>query len=365
MLKVRREIIDKLNAATDAGPVQESLKAAVQTELMTIPPYLTALFSIRDENFEARKLVHSVVVEEMLHMTLAANTLIAIGGDVPIVALGSSIRYPSTFPLDVDDGLVVGLASLTRPQIHDVFMAIERPDTTATLPGEGGSVPPIGPGSGYGSLGDFYNAVIEALKRLGPSVFAQPRLERQVVITDWFNYEIEGAPDGRVSSFESAQAVLEKIIAQGEGLQIRQDQIDPKDGDKTYAHYFKFGEIYYGKLLVPDDKAISGWSYTGDDVPLDTGLIVTLQNNAALSDYPPDSGAHIAGSAFYGAYCRLLRALEETFNGSPAKLDSALGIMFELKLVAQQVMQFAVSENAYAAPPFMPDHSRMEPVVRL
>ncbi|MGG1948743.1 ferritin-like protein [Trinickia sp. NRRL B-1857] len=365
MLKVRKEIIDKLNAATDVTPVQESLKAAVLTELMTIPPYLTALFSIAEGNDEPRKLVHSVVVEEMLHMTLAANTLIAIGGTVPILALGTSVRYPSTFPLDVDDGLVVSLASLSTEQTHDVFMAIERPDTTAVLPGESAPLPPVGTPQGYASLGDFYNAVIEALKRLGSGIFAKPRVDRQVAISGWFNYEIDGASDGRVSSFASAQAVLNKIVAQGEGLQIVHDRIDPKDGDKTYAHYFKFGEIYHGKQLIPDKNDVSGWSYTGPDVGLETGRIRTVQKNAALSDYTAGSGAYIAGSAFYGAYCRLLKALDETFNGNPAKLDSAMGIMFELKLLARQVMRFRVSQSAFAAPPFMPDHSRMGPAFDL
>ncbi|RBH51872.1 hypothetical protein C3F00_033145, partial [Pseudomonas sp. MWU13-2860] len=52
------------------------LAGAVRLELSTIPTYLTALFSIKPgQNQEARALVQSVVVEEMLHMTLAANTL--------------------------------------------------------------------------------------------------------------------------------------------------------------------------------------------------------------------------------------------------------------------------------------------------
>lgn len=366
MLKVRKDIIDKLYAATSVDPVQESLKAAVLTELMTIPPYLTALFSIKASNCDARTLVHSVVLEEMLHMTLAANTLIAIGGNVPIFELGVNVRYPSTFPLDVDDGLVVSLASLTGQQTHDVFMAIERPDTMAALPGETEPRPPVGHRSGYASLGDFYDAIIQVLRKLGSGIFANPRVDQQIDIRKWFPYEIEGFPDGRVYSFESAQAVLNKIVEQGEGLRITQDPINPKDGDGcNYAHYFKFGEIYYGQRLVSDSKDPSGWSYSGAQVSLDTENVLTLQKNAALSDYPPDSGAYIAGSQFYEAYCSLLRALDETFNGKPERLNSAMGIMFELKLVAQRVMQFQVSKGVYAAPPFMRDHSRVVPIIRL
>jgi hypothetical protein len=62
---------------------------------------------------------------------------------------------------------------------------------------------------------------------------------------------------------------------------------------------------------------------------------------------------------FYEAYQSLLVALDQTFNGHPERLNAALGIMFELKLVAQQVMQFRLEDQptpVYAAPPFMRTH---------
>jgi hypothetical protein len=373
MLTVRKEIIDKLCSGAGVDTVKDALKAAVLTELMTIPPYLTAMFSLPADGNDAVKLVHSVVFEEMLHLTLAANTLIAIGGDVPIFDLGTRVRYPSTFPLDVDDGLMVGLTSLTKQQTRDVFMAIERPDTQAELPGE--TAPPalpIGPHSGFASLGDFYDAVIRALADLGSKAFANPRTDKQVDISQWFPYEIDGCPQGRVSSFATAQAALNKIIEQGEGKSITEDPINPKDGDYSdegrhanYAHYFKFGEIYYGRTLVPDSTDRTGWSYSGDPVRLKQENICRVQENAALSDYPLGSGAYIAGTEFYETYCSLLRALDETFNGNPERLNSALGLMFQLKLVAQQVMQFPVGDGLHAAPPFMPDHVRGGRLVNL
>ena len=41
---------------------------------------LSALFSIRNGSDYAATIIHSVVVEEMLHMTTAANVLNAVGG---------------------------------------------------------------------------------------------------------------------------------------------------------------------------------------------------------------------------------------------------------------------------------------------
>ncbi|MFD0633804.1 ferritin-like domain-containing protein [Catenulispora yoronensis] len=74
----------------------EDLKAALQLaiglELSTIPVYLTGLYSIRENtNTDAAQTIRSVVMEEMLHMTLAANVLNALG------------EPPSTNPVDFQD----------------------------------------------------------------------------------------------------------------------------------------------------------------------------------------------------------------------------------------------------------------------
>jgi hypothetical protein len=53
--------------------LKELLQAAVTLELSTIPPYLCALYSMHPKgNDEAKLVIRSVVVEEMLHMVLAA-----------------------------------------------------------------------------------------------------------------------------------------------------------------------------------------------------------------------------------------------------------------------------------------------------
>ena len=78
--------------------LKELLQAAVELELATIPPYLCALYSMRPVgNEEAKLVIRSVVVEEMLHMVLAANVLNAIGGE-PRVTGDHAPRYPHELP---------------------------------------------------------------------------------------------------------------------------------------------------------------------------------------------------------------------------------------------------------------------------
>ncbi|MEV4180647.1 ferritin-like domain-containing protein [Streptosporangium canum] len=61
--------------------LREHLQWAVELEHATLPPYLCALYSLDPERTpEATEVVSSVFAEEMLHLTLAANLLNAVGG---------------------------------------------------------------------------------------------------------------------------------------------------------------------------------------------------------------------------------------------------------------------------------------------
>jgi hypothetical protein len=55
--------------------LRRHLQWAMQIEHGTLPPYLCALYSIKQgPNAEAAEVVGSVFMEEMLHLTLAART---------------------------------------------------------------------------------------------------------------------------------------------------------------------------------------------------------------------------------------------------------------------------------------------------
>ena len=55
--------------------------SAIELEHATLPPYLCALYSLdAARNPDAVAVISGVFVEEMLHLTLAANILNAVGG---------------------------------------------------------------------------------------------------------------------------------------------------------------------------------------------------------------------------------------------------------------------------------------------
>ena len=60
--------------------LREHLQSAIELEHSTLPPYLSALYSLDpSRNPAATEVLVSVLMEEMLHLTLAANLLNTVG----------------------------------------------------------------------------------------------------------------------------------------------------------------------------------------------------------------------------------------------------------------------------------------------
>ncbi|HYD65143.1 ferritin-like protein [Azospirillum sp.] len=358
MLLLKKNRLDRARAATRTADklaeVRSMLATAVTVELSTLPPYLSAALSVAPHsqtNHDAVKLVQSVAVEEMLHMTLAANTLIAVGGNPVINDPATLPHYPGSLP-DIAPGLVVTTAALSREQARTVFMGIERPDTKARLPGEtpeehARAVAMLADPE-YVSIGDYYAEIkrqLTELARQDPALFAHPRIDQQVPAARYFNVDFKVNPLGYVDSLASALDAIDLIVEQGEGVQIEEDPINPYTGRRgELSHYFKFGEIAYGHRLVRNPEDPSGWSYTGDPVALEG--VPPIVRNASLEDYPEGSVAHLPAQAFFNTYVRLLNALHLTFNGEPARLSDALSVMYELRLAAFKVTGIPVGDEA-------------------
>jgi hypothetical protein len=84
---------------TSLESLREHLQWAIELEHSTIPPYLCALYSIEPgRNLEAIQVISSVVVEEMLHLTLAANLLNAVGGRPQLAIPKMLPGYPRPLP---------------------------------------------------------------------------------------------------------------------------------------------------------------------------------------------------------------------------------------------------------------------------
>jgi hypothetical protein len=326
MLQIRSEIVESIRAAKEAADIHPYLQGAIELEHSTIPPYLQALYSIkRGKNTIVADLIRSVVVEEMLHMTIAANVLNAIGGAPVLNKPGFIPDYPAHLPMNVHEGLQVGLAPLSKPLIHDVFMEIEMPERPQDFPDKAA----MAADAGYATIGVFYAAITAKLRELGDGIFTGDP-SRQVVDNTWF----PAAQLFRIHDVASAARGIEIIVRQGEGTSD-----DPLEPEGAPAHYYRFAEIYHGRHLVPDPSVEEKFSYSGAPIPFDAAGIWDMVTNPKLANYRADSAARAYAERFNGIYTNLLNSLHATFNGAPRHLAKAIAGMYELRLAAQALIE--------------------------
>jgi hypothetical protein len=319
--------------------LQDHLQIAIELEHAVIPPYLCALYSIEDgANTTAAASLHDVVVEEMLHLTLAANVLNAIGGSPDLIHPDFVPRYPSFLPHG-NDTIVLNLAPFSREALAG-FLQIEHPSAPHSPP----------QAHRYASIGQFYAAIMEAIKRLAkthPNLFHGTR-SRQITPEYYYN---SGGEVVEVTDLPSALDALEIIVIEGEGHDSIYDRRHPPMEDtEELAHYYRFNQIYEGRFYQKGDTAESG--PTGGPFPVDWQAgIYPMRMNPKSGDYPPTGELWNASNAFNLTYRELLHVLHQSFNGEPGKLLESVPLMFRLKTQAQGLMKVPSGHFATTAGP--------------
>lgn len=324
MIRLSRALIEGVRAAEAPEDLFVYLQKAVELEHSTIPPYLTAMFSLKPgSNRLIGEMIRSIVVEEMLHMTIAGNILIAIGGRPVMNRRGFVPHYPGPLPMDIG-GLTVGIEAFSLPLVKTIFMAIEQPEDeipVKLLAGE----------RTFATIGEFYDAIkekIDELEKAGVPIFADPRVREQVLAPRWF-------PPHRlypIVDAKSACAGIDLIKLEGEGTAVTPFQ---SPGDP--AHFYKFGSIVAGKALI--QTLDGGYAYGGAPIPFDPAGVWPLRPNCRVADFAVGTQARTRIEQFAYNYTALLNALHEAFNGHPERLDAAIGVMYDLRVLSAAMMQ--------------------------
>jgi rubrerythrin len=299
--------------------LKTALQLAVGLELSTIPVYLTALYSIKDgHNTEATQTIRGVVMEEMLHMTLAANVLNALGQTPsvePVVFQGKHFQpipsYPMTSPL------VSGIGELKLrplcPEAVNGFVAIEHP-----LHGHARMADiPLGTCL-YQTIGQFYEAIRTALKDTGICKDSDFKHINQVPDTQYYGgagHVIE------VKDRASAVKAIETIIEEGEGLpEVKlhdkakrvTDDDRLRNGWEMYSHYARFRELQTGRRYRSTQTAAE--EPTGAMVLVDYSAVHPALHVPRNGD--TEGGAESAALIEFDlAYTQLVDDLYRVFSG--------------------------------------------------
>ena len=330
MIKLDRRYVDQVRACESAADLYPLLQNAVELEHATIPPYLTAMFSLKESNAEIAGLIHSIVVQEMSHMTIAGNLMISLGGSPAINTPDFVPRYPGGLPMGIGgQGFEVPIEAFSKELVKKVFMVIEEPEHPIDIRAAAAD-------EQFATIGEFYEAIKKKIVDLGDSAFI-PNAQKQV--TNWFN------PDRVfvITDVDTAMRAIDVIIVEGEGTST-----DPFETPGDPAHYYKFAEIYEGRKII---KTGDGYAFQGDPIPFDEEGVYPMVKNPKAEDFPVGSRARILVERYSYSYSSLLNALHDAFNGAPGRIDAAIGLMYELKLQAVSLMKTPVGSSGKTAGP--------------
>ena len=127
VLRIDRQLVESAQRAQTAAELRPLVEAAIKLEHTTIPPYLTAWLTIPpDKNQDVRTILKEIFLDEMLHMGLMANLLVALGGEPHFADAAFVPTYPDELPFGIGDNLTVELRKCDLAQI-ETFMEIEKP----------------------------------------------------------------------------------------------------------------------------------------------------------------------------------------------------------------------------------------------
>lgn len=161
----------KLFSANDAALLKQHLNALVQVEFLTIPLYLTAVYSFTEAAlayspdggtttplFDAQQEVLSVAIQEMLHLQLASNMCNAFGVTPQIPQLNAKPGEVIVVPhLEPTPGTKFTTTIGNLPDVIAALIAIEKPVESA--------FPPPNQQVIYQSIAELYHATLTLLNR--------------------------------------------------------------------------------------------------------------------------------------------------------------------------------------------------------
>lgn len=335
--------------------IQEKLQMAIELEWSTIPPYLTAYYSLRPEkNREAASLIKSVFMEEMLHMVLAANVLTATGGGAqigPETCPSYPLRLEFKGQQFADRQFDIHLAAFS-PQSIEAFLQIELPEELHRPPAafvenlviEGSTI------------GEFYRGLKRDLENLcteaGEGFVFTGKFEHQVPPHSYWS---AGGGIIQVTDLKTALKALDLIVDQGEGASGTTNALgsgyfrNPSD----VAHYFRFNEIKQQRLYRASDHPSDAPS--GDEFAVDYFAIHPIKTDCRPADFEGDPKLSELNNRFNRTYSLMLQEIGEAFNGNPDVLFSAtMDGMHGLRDIAVAMMQIPLPRDPHhhAAPTF-------------
>lgn len=315
------------------GCIKESLREAIRLEFATIPPYLTAWWSIDSDSGGdpdgAEAVLESIVIEEMLHMGLVSNMLAAISDPAEVFDYRTEApSYPGKAPGGVRPHLTIKLRKLDKTQFG-VFTELESHQDLA---------------AGVDTIGEFYDALSAAISHVNPPLSVSRQVERRRSGQAWLT---------KLTTVPEIVNAIDLIRNQGEGrVASGVPWEDPSDPSKGMGHYFQFGEFFKGLRYV---EIAGAWGFQGGPVALPR---LHPMADIPAAGYDPnlvDPAAKPILQEFKLQYGTMLDAMTQSWSGVGGPIGAAITAMRLLAIPAKQLMTIAIGTSSETyGPDFKP-----------
>ncbi len=320
----------------DLDWLRSSLQSAIEVEHATLPLYTAAMLSLEVQNYPTYNAIRSVLMEEMVHMAIAANMLAALGGTPRIQTLDPG--YPCHgLPGGAEPDLRVGLAKLSRAQLAN-FMRMESPVDLLS---------PECNHAEYPTIGRLYQAIRTAIIDNADEVRSAVEAGGPAIqVGDNIGF----TTIDRSSNIDPIQQLcqgIDEVLEQGEGSTANTIRTGSRYQNEE-SHYGKFAELHYGRLYQePDPPLVLSRTteprfFTGVEIPwpvVVNTLAVPRDGYDALLDQDPGGAAVRADmDTFDTVYTGMLSALDAMWNGSQdtqwPTFGEAVKAMVELRVLS-------------------------------
>lgn len=301
--------------------LKKHLQTAIALEHSTLPPYLTAYWSIQGNSENALHVKNyflSVIQEEMLHMAMACNILNAIGGTPKINDPLTLPAFPCSLPghSKTNNAFLVHLDKCC-PQSVTNFVQIEMPEEFMGSKHHA---------DGWCTIGEFYDEITALIRHNSLSD-----------IDFTFGKQLDNSFNpgkGKLYSVRNRQDALnalDEIIDQGEG---HSGKLYNKDHELT--HYWKF-------FAIRDLMQKNLWHYEEE--------VINMARDPDEKYFTAE--ARQLNNHFNMLYSELLDAMQAAFTSETPLLDEPIRIMYLLKEPASELMQIPlVGKEGNAGPTF-------------
>lgn len=299
----------------DLAWLRRALQSAMELELGTLPPYLCGLWALKDQESDAALQIRSIALQEMGHFGLACNMLSATGEKPEVVEGYRRIVYPGPLPggvVPACDGALIPCGDDFQVRLgFGDFKAFALMCATIEYPEDPVPRPLLAEAvETFPTIGEFYAAVLEAFHANTADIPYDTANQRKGSLGIFI-----------VDSIDKAVAAIERIQQQGEG-----GSRNPFYGNMQLAHFYAFGELYFGKKYIFDAATETGdW----------TGAPVVIPANAVYQMTPVPAGGYPSPPPDVTdcdvTFTQMLVALEQAWSGGgSAALGKAVGLMVKL-----------------------------------